>query len=1247
MRIFRLQSAILALTLLVVGSLAFVDVRPAQAQNVYAAIHGTVTDSTGAVVPNASVTVVNTSTNITTKAISDSRGYFILPQLQVGGPYTVTVEAAGFESFTQSNLNLQLNDNRDIEAKLTVGASSTTVQVSASVLQVETSDSQLKQIVTTQQLEAVPLEGRDASGLQKLEPGVVESSDRFGGFSTDGSQTPQNAYQVNGIDINDYALQDEAISVNPDALQEENIIASTLNPEFSRNSGATVSQVVKGGTNSLHGDAFEYYRDTFLNAKPFFAQTVPQFHQNLYGATLGGPVLPNKLFFFLAYQGLRNRTGAPTSSPTLNLENYSGDFSDDFNYSNEASNNEPITVTNTPPPPGSTLPAGTVYCPNVPAGPYSDSLTCNGTPFAVNGFPAGTPWIQAFNNGGSSGAAINVAPGSWNSIAANTTNKYIPKPNDGSFYDFNTADTDAADQGIIRADFTPTSRDAIWASSIFQSSPSVDSIAFGGGNFPGFGAKNTEHFKLFSASYTHTFNASTLNELHGAYFRLNFPDLTPTNPASPASYGFTGISPQETANAGFPYLAIGEFAVGNSYEGPQPRTDTNLSYGDNFTKIMGTHSLKIGASFEQFRVDNPFSYLNNGYFFFDGGTQGGGLYSSGDPNLDFELGIPDGYEQTSNGDINDVAAELYAYVQDSWKVSSDLTLNYGISWDAETPNQNAQFDHKGIVCWNNSSAESNVFPGGPPGLSWPGDTGCNGAGGPTAHYNRFGPRVGFAWSPSGGPSGLVGAPGAHDFSIRGGFGIYYNRDQEEQSLQNLEDPPFLQISEGATDVGGSPAFANPFQDVTGDSSVSEPNRFPAAIPAAGNTNIDWQGLYYLLHLATFDPMKYTVPYGENFNLNIQRALPGGMILQAGYVGSLGHRLPSWYDGDFITPAGHAACLAGSVPAGFPANDNCNSGLAGSIHTYFPQFTADPALDYPAGAIGSFPNGVPWYNSVAEQTTEGASNYNSLQVSLIHAASHGLYFSAAYTYSHALDDGSGYESSTGGGGENASGHVEIYTPGFTYLNYGNSDYDARNRFVSSYAYRVPVFSAIANNAILREAVSGWEIGGVTALQSGFPIGIQQGQTRSLWCDGSSYFGCGDVPDTSSYHIKTFNPRKTQTLMVNGTAETGNFYFDPTPFSNEPIGTYGNVKRNFFHGPGFNYTNLQLSKNFALSKNNEGRYIEVRIEAFNAFNHANFTAPGGNFSSGSTFGEVSAVVVTSDPNGDPSPARSYQLVGKFFF
>lgn len=1186
----------------------------ARAQNVYAAIHGTVTDSSGAVVPNASVTVVNTSTNISTKTSTDAKGYYIFPQLQIGGPYSVTIIATGFQSFIQSGLTLALNDNRDVDAALKVGSGSQTVRVSATSLQVETSDTQIKQVMTSQQLQDIPLEGRDPAGLQKLEPGVVESSDRFGSFSTDGSQSAQNNYLVNGVDINDGPLQDEGIQINPDALEEENIIVSTMNPEFARNSGAIVNQVVKAGSNSFHGNAFEFYRDTFLNSTPYFATTVPQFHQNLYGGTLGGPIIHNKLFFFLAYQGFRNASGIPTSSPTISTANFSGDFSADSNFATGGPNN-------------------------------TAGLTSNPIPFAIAGCAAGTPWSACFPTGNS----ILIPPGSWNAISANATAKYIPPPSNASgFYFFNTTDTDDSDQGIIRVDYTPTSRDTIWASSIFESNPRTFTLSFGGSTFPGFGMVQSAHLKIFSGSYTHTFNASTLNELRMGYYRLNFADVEPANPALPSSYGFTGITPQNTAQPGYPNIDIGPFVIGNSFEGPQPRLDSNLSYVDNFTKIVGSHSLKFGASYEQLRVSNPFDYLNNGAFTFEGGTTGVGLYSSGDPILDFELGIPDSYEQTSNGFIDALAQELYVYAQDSWKVNPNVTLNYGIAWDVEYPNKNEQFGALGINCWANTTATSTVFPGAPPGLFFPGDNGCNNAGGPTPKYNRFGPRIGIAWSPSAGPSFLIGQPGSHEFSVRAAYGIYYNRDQEEQSLQNLEDPPFLLKSFGVGDVAGSPALATPFSDVTGPTGPSIPNKFPYAIPQAGNTNIDWSGLYSIMQLATFDP-KYSVPYAQNFNLNIQRALPSNIILQIGYVGTLGRRLASWYDGDQITPAGHAACAAGAVLPGTTLACNA-SPLNSAIHQYFPQFTSAGSLLNAANPLG-LPNGTPWYTSVARQNTEGTSNYNSLQISVIKARTHGLYATFSYTYSHALDDASGYESFTGQGGQNSAGHTQIYTPGFTYLNYGDSDYDARHRFVTSYIYEIPVFSAIQNNAFLRAAIAGWGIGGVTTFQSGYPISITQGQTRSLWCDGFSYFGCGDVPVTSSFHLQHENPRKFQTFTFgdpgNQVTESGFFYFNPTPFTDEPIGTYGNVKRNFFHGPGFNYTNLQLSKNFRIIPNRESMYLQLRIEAFNAFNHANFLPPLANFANKNAFAEVPGVNVSADPNGDPSPARSYQLVGKFFF
>ncbi len=1162
---------------------------PGAAAQSYAALHGTITDTTGAVIPGATVTVLNTSTGISTVRTTDKSGYYVFTQLQVGGPYTVTVTAVGFKNYVQTGLTLNVNDNREVSGKLSVGGSATqTVEVSATAVQVETSNTQLEQIVTSQQIEQIPLEGRDASGLQKLQPGVVESSDRFGTFSSNGNQTPQNSYLLDGIDINDPALEAEGIAVNPDALEEENIVTSTMNPEFARNSGSVINQVIKHGTNSFHGSGFEFYRDTFLNNGNYFSATRPQFHQNLYGGTLGGPVLRNKLFFFVAYQGLRNRTGATTVQQTLDADQFAGDESTNYNYYTGFSNND-----------------------NADCAPYSNCLSPNPTPFSVNGHPAGTPWNVAFNNGTASvPATVNIPTSTWNSVATTLTNKFIPAANFGGLdangqqyqYNFNAADTSAQDQGIIRADYTPTANDSIWASSIFMSSPSTSTLTFGGGSFPGFGSTAGDHFKLFSASWTHTFSPTLLNELRASYFRNPFGAVEPAQVVAPSSFGFN-ISPQDP-QSGVPYIAIGDyFSLGFSFEGPQPRLDTNLLYADNVSWVRGNHNLKLGASWEIFRVRNPFDVYNNGYFSFGGG----GEYSSGDPLIDFALGVPDSYYQTNNGFINAVSSEDYAYAQDNWKVSPDLTFNYGIVWDVEVPNQNHQWGGLGVVCWANSSTVSTVFPGASPGLSWPGDPGCNQAGGVPTRYGHFAPRIGFAWSPSHGPSALIGAEGSHQFSLRAGFGMYYNRDQEEQSLQNLEDPPFVQVNEGATVAGGSPAFANPFADVTGNAAASTSNPFPLA-PITPSSTINWSN-YLFEELAVFDK-SYNVPYTFNYNLNIQRAIGANMVAQLGYVGSVSHRLSSWHEGDPITSAGHAACLAGY------ASGACNS----EYPLYYPQYMADTAaLD-----------GYPYYLSVGDQDTEGNSNYNSLQALLTKAPSHGLAFTLAYTYSHALDDGSGYESSTG-----AAGRVLNYTPGFTWLNYGDSDFDARHRLAASYVYTVPATGFLRKNAFVRETLSGWGIAGVTALQTGFPVGVYLGTNHSLWCSAFSYFGCADVPDWSGAAIQKDNIRSS----------VDHQYFNTSSFSDEPVGTFGNTKRNFFHGPGYNYTNLQLSKDVHLSPN-EARYVQLRLEAFNVFNHANFAGPNGNFSS-TGFGQVTSVMQTADPNGDPSPGRAIQLAGKFYF
>ncbi|MHB1745682.1 MAG: outer membrane beta-barrel protein, partial [Acidobacteriaceae bacterium] len=567
------------------------------------------------------------------------------------------------------------------------------------------------------------------------------------------------------------------------------------------------------------------------------------------------------------------------------------------------------------------------------------------------------------------------------------------------------------------------------------------------------------------------------------------------------------------------------------------------------------------------------------------------------------------------GDIIASAWEYYFYAQDNWKVSDAMTVNYGMGYDTETPYAMLQFGRIGVTCWTDTTAQSKVFPGGPPGLLWPGDHGCNTYGGPTTKLTDAAPRVGFAWSPDRGLGLLTGAPGEHLFSVRGGFGVYYNRNQEEGSLQNLGDPPFVFRSHGAADLGGSPAFANPFQDVAGRAGLSEANPFPFTPPLAGQT-VNFRPLEPL-DINNTDP-SYAVPYTYNYNLNVQRALPSNMVLTVAYVGSLGRKLVRAYEGDRITLAGHAACLA---------NPGCVSNRAAASNLY-PQYKEQPATI--PGTIGAVhPNGIPYYLSVGTQYTDGSSNYNSLQVSVAKQASHGLYFTVAYTYSHAMDNASGLENSGFGAlGTN-------WVPGFEYLSYGDSAYDARHRLVALYNYQVPLLHSMNDNRYVRYALGGWHVTGITAMQTGFPVTVSETSVyNSLYCDQFSYYACPDTPNTSTFHIPSLNPRAP-----------GHYWFNNSVFSAEPIGTFGNVKRNFFHGPGFDYSNIELYKDLPLGGENSPRFIQLRLEAYNAFNHANFAGPNSNFSAGPHFGQITSVIQPG--SGDPQPGRAIQIAGKFYF
>ncbi len=1207
-RRFGLTALFLALAL-------FVGTRTLYAQGSYASIHGTVTDTSGAVVAGAHVTVTNGSTGISATATTDGKGYYVLPQLAVGGPYSIRIDMSGFKSFQALGLQLTLNENYDQDAQLQAGSVSQTVEVNANSLQVETSDTQVSSTFDASQLETLPMLSRNASIVQKLTTGTVESSDRFGTYSVNGSQTQENSYLLDGADINDLPLQTQGFIINPDALGEITVLNSTQNPEYSRNSGAIINEQMKTGTNQFHGDGFEFYRDTFMNLGGYFAQpgARPVFHQNEYGGTLGGPVLKNKLFFFMAYQGFHSATGAvedPFTPTDAQLGRISGD-----NYADLTDDQNNLTDT------GSQKSLS------------PQTLSGNTIPFAVMG-PQGacgpgsakTTWADCFPSGD-----VELPTSSFNAISSRLIQQYFPSPNVTTAglgqYFWNAPTTEKEDQGIIRIDAKVTSKDLIWASNLFESEPDLEGTCFTCGTLPGFAQNDARHFKFFDASWTHTFSPTLLNELRAGYYRFDYAAVEPAQVVQPSSLGFA-ITPQDPGSAGVPNVSItGYSSIGFSVNGPQPRLDTNTSFSDNLTKIVGNHTFQFGAHWEGFLVSNPFFAKNSGSYGF-GGT---GQYSSGDPLLDFLVGIPDNYNQGSGAQIIAKASEIFSYFQDSWKVSNSFTFNYGLAWDSQNPFQNLQYGGEAVFCFI-PGEQSKIFPTQVPGLVYPGDPGCTNRGGTTAKYDHFAPRFGFDWSPEGGLGFLTGPTGQHSLAIRGGFGVYYNRDSEEAQLQNLEDPPFGGQTTGYTGdpsvkYTSTPSFANPFQDVNSappaGAKTSINNPFPYSFPTPGDTNINFQALGDVpyAYISTINP-NYDTPYAYNYNLNIQRQLPGNQVIQVAYVGSIGRKLVRAYEANKITAAGHAAAIAlckseGGAIGSTDPNQSC-FGAQAYLNELEPQDFTDTT-------------GNIW--SVGQVYTDGNSNYNSLQVSLQKATGHGLLYNIGYTWSHALDNGSGLEST--GFGTDLMG--VNWTPGYSQLSYGNSDFDARNRLFAEYEYVVPLTTGMRQNYIVNEAMGGWHVAGYTVLQSGFPANIGEGvDNRSLYCESEYwwYYECADTPQTSSFNIKRYNPRASATHQ----------YFDTTPFSFEPLGTFGNVTRNFFHGPGFNYTDMSLYKDFPIGGSDSPRYVEVRMDGANVFNHPNFAEPDGGIYD-PTFGQVEAV--RSAVNTDPAPGRQVQIAGKIYF
>ncbi len=1110
------------------------------AQEVVAHIRGTITDPSGAGVPGAEVKATNTLTQVSTTVPSKDDGSYEFLSLPPG-TYDVTVSKNGFRTSTAHNITLTVNQQYNLPVALEVGQVTESVQVEANPIQVETTTTQLGTIIDAKQIVDLPLLGRNWTQLQQLVPGTVSQSDRFAGaYATNGSESQQNSYLINGADSMDIRLNAPLVIPNPDAIDQFNLIDSTINPEYGRNSGGILNAIIKSGTNSFHGDAFEFYRDTFMNTRNFFQKTGNIFHQNQYGGTVGGPIWKDHTFFFLSYQGTRNRR--PDSNGTgqttvFTQDQRNGIFSD-------------IAGSATPSP--------------IPL------MGENGATYA-----AGTPYSTLFPTG-------HIPTADFNSISQNLL-KSVPLPNlGGNLYSFNPISSQDDEQGLIRFDHTFGNKDSMWGYALWEHNPVIHTLPFLGSTLPGNGENDTSFSTQAVAAWTHTFNPTTLNEFRVAFIRFNYAAVSPTNIELPSSLGFTGINPQFPGTASAPTISLtGYFTLGFSPDGPQPAIDNTYQIDDNFSKVVGNHTFKFGFDGRRYEVNNPFEFENNGSF----GFGGQGVYSTGDPGADFLLGIPDTYAQNSGGVQNMRSYEFYLYAQDTWKVTNNLTFNYGLGWQIDTPLTNQRYGQEAFNCFR-PGQQSTVYPTAPVGLDFPGDTGCS-ASGFYQHNDNIAPRFGFAYSPDWGP--LSGGK-AKKFVIRGGFGVYFNRTEEELGLQQLSAYPFSFASQGATSVGGSPGFANPFADIAGGPVA--PNPFPFTPPAKGS-KVDFSQ-FYPLDFSTINP-NFTDPYAMNFNFNIQRELPGAMILQVGYVGALGRHLEMVYEGNPVSASGVAACAA---------DPTCIANRV--FQTYF----------YPDHALYA-PGNI--FAGVGTQSSFGVSNYNSLQIQLQKRLSHGLMFQASYTWAHSIDDSSGYE---GSGGAPGLGRV---TDPYNYaLSRGDSNFDVRHRFVINYDYEIPSLTRFWNNGFVKHVVDGWRVGGITTLQTGFPIIVGDTGFRSLQCDALFYYGCWDAPNVVGFP-SIYDPRNATIVNATkgGTTPRTNYYFNPNAFALEPFGTLGNAGRNNFHGPGINNTDLVLAKDFRWT---ESRWLELRLEGFNVFNHAQFNLIGAaaplNFEDiqASTFGQT---------------------------
>lgn len=850
-----------------------------------ARLTGTIKDSSGATIAEASVTLTNEGTGISRETKTDGEGNYLFSLVDVG-TYRLTVEHAGFKKNTQKGITLEVNQNGRLDVTMDVGQASETVEVTAAVPQIDTSGSVLGKVEDSRRIEDLPLVDRDTLQLGLLQAGVFAPDPDDGSknpFSVSGQRSESLTFMVDGADNSNFLSNRIVVNPNPDAVQEFKILTNNYDAQFGRSSGGIVNQVIKSGTNQIHGTAFEFLRNDVLNANEFFlnAAGVPRstFKRNVFGGTVGAPIKKDKTFVFASYQGARRREGQSAGQLTvLSKPERTGDFSD--------------------------------LC--TPGGGKS-GFDATGNCTATNG-------TQLFDPNGNP-YAFNQVP--VNPVSANYISKYVPLPNVGTngFITSQSAATDE-DQGILRVDHNLTQRDTL--SALYIINDFRDALPFQqnkgastGGNVPvGSGITDAERTHVLSITWTHSFARGWINEARVSANRDANLQASPTDHTTPSQLGFTNVSADDPGGAAPPILFVTNFFnLGPSPQGPTTLHDMTYQYQDHLTIPHGRHEWKFGVDVHRVQNNFNFDFFNNGGFTFGGtsnGPQPGKTYT-GDARADFVAGFPGSMTQFSNAVYGIRTTSQYYYAQDTIKVLPRFTLNLGLRYEYNSPQTDV---HNNILGYFGPNAQSKVFPNAPPGILYPGDPGTPNRALVYPDRNNFAPRVGFAWDMFGN-SKLV---------MRGGGGIFYDLEDGALNLQFGGQPPFgdafsfdfLPANEGSV----SNFFADPFTP----SGITNP--FP--FRSKGGV-----GTFFVpkISFAFVTDPHFRTPYSENFNYGFQYQLSKDTAIEAVYVGSLGRKLISSIDVNPPQPSVEIAQLNNGFS--FP-NDNCARLLAACVNP-----TTDP------------------------------------------------------------------------------------------------------------------------------------------------------------------------------------------------------------------------------------------------------------------------------------------------------------------